>query len=95
MTRKWNIVTNQPNANYDVGYEIISNTDVLKSNLCDYNNAYILVKGNINVIGGNGHQVEFKNCALFTACITKIDGTAIDDVKTWVWYIKEFVRMRL
>ena len=26
-------------------------------------------------------QVSFKNCAPFTKCITKIDGTAIDDSK--------------
>ena len=35
VTRKWNIVNDQSNANYDVGNEIIYNTEVLKSNLCD------------------------------------------------------------
>ena len=44
VTRKWNIVNDQSNANYDVGNEIIYNTEVLKSNLCDYNDAYILVR---------------------------------------------------
>ena len=34
-----------------------------------------------NVIGDNGHQVAFKNCALFIKSITKIDGTAIDDAE--------------
>ena len=32
VTRKWNIVNDQPNASYDVGNEIIYNTEVLKSN---------------------------------------------------------------
>ena len=32
-SRKWNIVNDQPNANYDVGNEIIFNTEVWKSNL--------------------------------------------------------------
>ena len=32
-------------ANYDVGNEIIYNTEVLKPNLCDYNNAHILITG--------------------------------------------------
>ena len=41
VTRKWNIFNDQPNSNYDVGNEIIYITEVLKSNLCDYNNAYI------------------------------------------------------
>ena len=39
VTRKWNIVSDQSNANYDFRNETIYNTEVLKSNLCDYNNA--------------------------------------------------------
>ena len=39
VTRKWNIVNDQSNANYDVGNYIIYNTEVLKSNLCDFNDA--------------------------------------------------------
>ena len=35
VTRKWNIVNDESNANYDVRNEIIYNTEVLKSNLCD------------------------------------------------------------
>ena len=49
VTRKWNIVNDQSNAIYDVRNEIIYNTEVLKSNLCDYNDAYILVRGNITI----------------------------------------------
>ena len=33
VTRKWNIVNDQSNANHDVGNEIIYSTEVLKSNL--------------------------------------------------------------
>ena len=33
VTRKWNIVNDQSNANYYVGNETIYNTDVLKSSL--------------------------------------------------------------
>ena len=35
VTRKHNI--SQINTNYGIGNEIIYNTEVLKSNLCDYN----------------------------------------------------------
>ena len=35
VTKNWNIVNNQFNANYDAGNEIIFNTEVLKSNICD------------------------------------------------------------
>ena len=51
VTRKWNIINDQSNTNYDVGNEIIHIIKVLKSNLCDYKNAYILVKGDIAIIG--------------------------------------------
>ena len=47
VTRKWNIVNDQSNGNYGVGNEIIYNTEVLKSNLCDQSDAYILVRGDI------------------------------------------------
>ena len=81
VTRKWNIVNDQSNANYDAGNETVFNTEVLKSNLCHYNDAYILVRGNITIIGHQVTQAAFKNCAPFTKCITKIDGTTIDDAE--------------
>ena len=77
MTRKWNIVNNQSNADYGVGNEFIYSTEILKSNLCDYNDAYILVTGDIAIIGHQETQITFKNWAPFTKCITKIDKTTI------------------
>ena len=61
--RKWNIVHDQSNANYDVGNRITYKTEVLESNLCDYNNAYILVNGDIAIIGHEVTQIAFKDCA--------------------------------
>ena len=81
VTRKWNTVNDQSNANYDVGNEIIYNTEVSKSNLCDYNDAYILVRVNTNIIGHQLTQLAFESCAPFTKSITKFDGTTIDDIK--------------
>ena len=54
---------------------------VLKSNICDYNDTYILVRGDITITAAGATQVAFKNCAPFTKCITKIDGTTIDDAE--------------
>ena len=59
-TKKWNIANNNSKRKYDVGSEIIYNTEVLKSNLCDYNNAYILVRGNITITEHQATQVAFK-----------------------------------
>ena len=64
LTRKWNIVIGQSNPNYNVGNE---------TNLCDYNEAYILVKGDITVTAAPETQVAFKNCAPFTKCFRKTD----------------------
>ena len=50
------------NANYDVGNEIIYNTEVWKSNLFDYNDAWILVRGDITIIGHQVTEIAFKNC---------------------------------
>ena len=49
VTRKQNIVNDQSNANYDVGNETIYNKEAQKYNLCEYNDAYILVRDNITI----------------------------------------------
>ena len=74
VKRKWNIVNDGSNENYDVENEIIYNTGVLKSNLCDYSDAYILVRGDIVTTAHNiPTNVAFENCAPFIKSITKID----------------------
>ena len=79
VTRKWNIINDNAEANYDATNEITYNTEVLKSNLGDYNDGYILVKGDITVTAAAQPQVAFKNCTWFIKCITKSDGTEKDD----------------
>ena len=56
---------------------------MLKSSLCDYSDAYILVKGTIsaNNINIKNKEVIFKNCAPFTNCISEINNTQIDNAK--------------
>ena len=49
-----------------VGTKIIYSTEVFKSYLFDYNDAYILVKGDITIVRNSGAQIAFKNCAPFT-----------------------------
>ena len=43
--------------NYNIGHEITYNTEVLQSNLCDYNDAYILLKGDITIIGPSKNNI--------------------------------------
>ena len=81
VTRKWNIFNDQSNINYDVGNKIIYNREVLKSNFCDYNDAYILLRGDITAAATPATQESFKNCAAFTKYITKTNGARIDDAE--------------
>ena len=79
--RKWNIVNVYSKLNYFVGHENIYNKELLKSNLCYYNDPYILVIVDITSIGHQETQVAFKNFARCTRCITKTFGTTIDDAE--------------
>ena len=58
MTRKWNTVNDQSNVNYGAGNEVIHHIEVLKSNICDYNDGYILVIVYISVRAAPGTQVD-------------------------------------
>ena len=58
---------------------------MLGSNLCDFDDAYIVAKGNITVDAPNNAKrkkvVTFKNNAPFTNCISKINGIKIDNTE--------------
>ena len=82
-------INDEPRGNY-ANSDIRFKTTMLRSNLCDYADSYILVKGTITIIGagddavarGAGERnkgVTFKNCAPFTKCISGINNTDIDN----------------
>ena len=59
---------------------------MLRSNLCDYSDVYIVVKGRIRVTSTNNanrrnKQVTFKNTAPFISCISKINNTSINNAE--------------
>ena len=66
-------------------------TPMLRSNLCDYSDAYILVKVTITVtapgVNNNANNIRdkrnrpviLKNNAPFDSCITRINGELIED----------------
>ena len=69
VTKKWNIIDSESKDNYLPDNRIKFLTSSLESSLCDYSDAYVLVKGNITVKGGNTNtKVVFKNCASFKEC---------------------------
>ena len=67
-------------------------TSVIRSDLCDYSDAYILVSGTVTINGagddGNAKRTDernkgviFKNCAPFTNCISNINNIQIDNAE--------------
>ena len=55
-------------------------TKVIKSSLCDYSDAYVLVTGHLKATGGDANNKDaFKNYAPFTKCITHINDEHVDD----------------
>ena len=49
VTKKWVEVYDQSEENYDVNKEIRIKTSMWRSDLCDFSDVYIVVKGNITV----------------------------------------------
>ena len=49
VTKKWIEVYDQSEGNYNVNKEIRIKTPMLRSDLCDFSDAYIVVKGNVIV----------------------------------------------
>ena len=57
-------------------------TSSLESSLCVYSDTYILVTGNISIVGGDANaKASFKNCASFRKCRTEISDTFIDEAE--------------
>ena len=89
-TRNWVEINDESRGAYNVNSQIKFKTTMLKSSLCDYSDAYILVKGTITVnntaaqgaaASNTNKKVIFKNCAPFTNCISEINNTQIDNAK--------------
>ena len=89
-TQNWVEINDESREIYTVNRQTNFKTSMLRSSLCDYSDAYILVKGNISVNNNAGagaaanntnKKVIFKNCAPFTNCISKINNTQIDNAE--------------
>ena len=91
-TKNWVEINNESRGTYNVNSQIKFKTTMLKSSLCDYSDAYILVKGTITIEGAGADAaarqaderdkgVIFKNCAPFTNCTSEINNTQVDNAK--------------
>ena len=85
-TKKWIEVYDESEKNYNLNKEIRIKRSMLISDLCDYSDTYIAVKGDITLEGDNdankrNKNLEFKNNAPFINCISKINGVKIDNAE--------------
>ena len=90
VTREYVKVKSLSNT-YNENKSIRFKTPMLRSNLCDYSDAYISVKGTITVTApaanNNANNIRdkrnrpliLKNNAPFVSCITRVNGELIED----------------
>ena len=88
-TRNWAEINDEATGTYSPNKRIKFKT-AIRSTLFDYDEAYILVKGNITVnntaaddgdVNNTNKKVIFKNCAPFASCISKINNAQIDNAE--------------
>ena len=86
--KNWVEINKDVRETYITNIQIKFNTLMLKSSLCDYSDAYMLVMGTITVAAQAGNnpnngdkEVVFKNFAPFTDCISEINNTQTDNAK--------------
>ena len=88
ITKKWVEVHDQSGTaenRYKPVKQIRFKTSMLRSDLCDYSDAYIVVTGDITVTNPNNDafdkKLAFKNNAPFISSISKINNTLIDNAE--------------
>ena len=90
--KNWVEINDESRGTYNVNSQIKFKTTMLKSSLCGYSDAYILVKGKVTITGAGDDApalrayernkgVSFKNYALFTNYISETNNTQIDNAK--------------
>ena len=104
ITKKWVEVHDQSgNAEnkYNANKQIRFKTSMLRSDLCDYDDAYIIIIGKVIATGPNNNaydkKLAFKNNALFIICILKINNTLIHnaedlDIVTSMYNLIEYTK---
>ena len=93
-TKNWVEINYLSRGMYNTNSQTKIKTSMLRSHLCDYGDAYILLSGTITITEGPNDITDvntradernklaiFKNCATFTDCISEINNSQIDSAK--------------
>ena len=92
QAKHWVEINDESRVTCNTNSQIKFKTSMLRSSLCNYSDAYILVSGTTTISGKGADdaakkldeihkRVLFKTCAPFTDCISEINNTQIDNTK--------------
>ena len=86
ITKKWIEVQSQSGNTCNTSEPVRFKTSMLRSDLCDYFDAYMWVKGKITVTDPNNNanfdrRLTLKNNAPFISCISKINGELVENAE--------------
>ena len=87
QAKHWVEINDESRVTCNTNSQIKFKTSMLRSSLCDYSDAHILVRGTITeaevAVGGGNNNIQevFKNCAPFPNYINEINNTKIDNAK--------------
>ena len=76
-TKNWIEINDESRGMFNTNSQIKFKTSMLRSSLCNYNNAYILLSAIITVAAtaANNRKTIIKNFAPFTNCISEVNNT--------------------
>ena len=86
ITKKWIEVQSQSGNTYNTSKPIRIKTSMLRSDLCDYSDAYLCVKAKITVTNPNDNanfnkELTLKNNAPFISYISNINGELVENAE--------------
>ena len=85
ITKKWIEIQSQSGNTYNTNKPIRFKTSMLRSDLCDYSDAYVWVKGKIvtnpNDNANFDKELTLKNNAPFISCISKINDALVENAE--------------
>ena len=88
VTKKWIKINDLSSDQYSVNKNLRFKTSILRSGLCEYSDAHVVVKGTTDLLPAAAaanesdkteKNVAFKNNAPFRSCISKVNSILIDN----------------
>ena len=92
VTKKWIEIHPQPTKDFNPNKQIKFKSPMLRSDLCDYSEAYVWVKGDVSAKDSSSYNNTthklfiFKNNVPFLSCVSKINGKLVENAEDLEFY---------